>query len=89
MTPINRQTLTDIGFIEDLHEEALFLDIDRNIEIYNSPDKRLIVRKGPNNISYENGWNLHIDNSDFQTIASCDVDCIEQILTISDIYKNY
>lgn len=55
MTEINRQALTNIGFIEDLHEEALLLDIDRNIEVYNSPDGRFVVRKGPNNISHENG----------------------------------
>jgi hypothetical protein len=44
-----------------------------------------------NNMTLENGWgwNLHVDNSDMSSIASCDVEFIEQIQTIMEIYKDY
>ena len=35
------------------------------------------------------GWNLHVDNSDMSSIASCDVEFIEQIQAIMEIYKDY
>ena len=37
----------------------------------------------------ELGWQLHIHNSDMYSIASCDVEYIEQIFTLIDVYKNY
>ena len=35
------------------------------------------------------GWNLHVDNSDFETLANCSVEYIEQVYQIMEIYKNY
>ena len=35
------------------------------------------------------GWNLHVDDSKFQTIANCTVEYIEQVNTIMDLYKDY
>lgn len=35
------------------------------------------------------GWNLHVDNSDFETLANCSVEYIEQVNQIMEIYKNY
>lgn len=35
------------------------------------------------------GWNLHIDNSDMCTIGSVNVEFIEQVNQIIEIYKNY
>ena len=35
------------------------------------------------------GWQLHIDNSDMCSIARCDVEYIEQLETLIDIYKDY
>lgn len=37
----------------------------------------------------ELGWQLHINNSNMSNIASCDVEYIEQLETLIDIYKNY
>lgn len=37
----------------------------------------------------EMGWQLHIHNSNMCNIASCDVEYIEQIFTLIDIYKDY
>lgn len=36
-----------------------------------------------------NGWWLHIDNSDMQSIAGCDVEYIEQVLIITSLYQSY
>ena len=35
------------------------------------------------------GWWLHIDNSDMQSIAGCDVEYIEQVLIITSLYQSY
>ena len=37
----------------------------------------------------ELGWQLHINNSNMCNIASCDVEYIEQIFALIDIYKDY
>lgn len=93
-TPITKESLEAIGFVEDLDTKKLFAELaktdDKYIwESYESPDHRFIVRKGPTNISYDNGWSIHIDNSDMCTIANCDVEYIEQIQTLMELYKTY
>ena len=35
------------------------------------------------------GWNLHVDNSDFETLANCCVEYIEQVNQIMELYKEY
>ena len=35
------------------------------------------------------GWHLHINNSNMCPIAGCDVEYIEQIFALIDVYKNY
>lgn len=35
------------------------------------------------------GWNLHVDNSDFETLANCSVEYIEQVNQIMELYKEY
>ena len=37
----------------------------------------------------ELGWQLHIADSNMCNIANCDVEYIEQIFALIDIYKNY
>jgi hypothetical protein len=37
----------------------------------------------------EFGWQLHIDDSNMRSIARGDVEYIEQIFALIDIYKNY
>ena len=91
MTPINNESLKSIGFIFDQEEFDFFAIGNMERISFYSPCKRFIVAKcnEGNNISYENAWNLHIDNSDMQTIAYCDVEYIEQIQILMDLYKNY
>lgn len=59
---------------------------------YKSPDGRFNLSYTDYvNLSDESGfgWNLHVDNSDFETIANCDVEYIDQVIEIMAIYKNY
>lgn len=35
------------------------------------------------------GWNLHIDNSDMESIGWNDVEYIEQVQTLMNLYKDY
>lgn len=60
---------------------------------YRSPCKRYVLHE----TEYSNlcdpitgkGWNLHIDNSDMCSIASCDVEYIGQITDLMTIYSIY
>lgn len=59
---------------------------------YKSPDGRFNLSYTDYvNLSDESGfgWNLHVDDSKFQTIANCAVEYIDQVIEIMTIYKNY
>lgn len=65
-----------------------------NILIYYcSPCKRYVLHETDCSNLYDpetgKGWNLHIDNSDMQSIASCDVEYIGQITDLMKIYNMY
>ena len=61
-----------------------------NIEYYRSPCKRYTLQKEEfSNISDPGeGWSLHIDNSDMQSIGRVSVSAISQVLGIMKIYCN-
>lgn len=89
---INKENLEAIGFHLDKEmTEMLKSNIDSHYEYYVSHDHRYVLRSSVNNMTLENGWgwNLHVDNSDISSIASCDVEYIEQIQAIMEIYKDY
>ena len=92
MRRITKETLKEIGFRVDWETESnFFKDIEPTYEGYVSLDKRYLINRSDKykgNIG-ENGWHLHVDNSDFQTIANCDVEYIEQVEIIMELYKNY
>ena len=93
MTNISPESLESIGFIFD-KDEYEFFKIENLTRIsYHSPCRRFVVTRceDGNNISYrpEEAWRLHIDNSDMESIGCCDVEFIEQILVLMEIYKNY
>lgn len=90
MTEINKETLEAIGFIFDKEEFEFFKPQFERISYY-SPCRRFVITKDNegNNISYSNAWSLHVDNSDMCTLASCQVEFIEQVLVIMELYKNY
>lgn len=59
---------------------------------YTSPCKRyLLTYDKHSNISDENGdgWNLHIDNSDMNSIGNVSVNYVEEIVQLIDIFKDY
>ena len=59
---------------------------------YTSPCKRyLLTYDKHSNISDENGdgWNLHIDNSDMNTIGNISVNYVEEVVQLIDIFKDY
>jgi hypothetical protein len=89
---INKENLEAIGFhLDEKMTEMLKSNIDSHYEYYVSHNKRYVLQSSVNNMTLENGWgwNLHVDNSDMSSIASCDVEYIEQIQAIMEIYKDY
>lgn len=92
MTKITLKSLNEIGFhLDEEMTEMLKSNINTHYEYYVSHDRRYILQTSINNMTLENGWgwNLHVDNSDMSSIASCDVEFIEHIQAIMEIYKNY
>lgn len=92
MTKITPKSLNEIGFhLDEKMTEMLKSNIDTHYEYYVSHNRRYILQTSVNNMTLENGWgwNLHVDNSDMSSIASCDVEFIEQIQAIMEIYKDY
>lgn len=63
------------------------------LEYYRSPCKRYVLQESDSSNLYDphtmRGWNLHIDNSDMQSLASCDVEFIDQISALMTIYGGY
>lgn len=60
---------------------------------YRSPCKRYVLQESEySNLAdpyTETGWNMHIDNSDMMSLASCDVEFVDQVDAIISIYKEY
>lgn len=93
MTKITPETLIAIGFIFDKEEYEFFKIGNRIRYSYYSPCRRFVVTRceDGNNISYrpEEAWSMHIDNSDMESLGCCDVEFIEQVIALMQIYKNY
>ena len=59
---------------------------------YISPCKRYVLTQDKySNICDESGisWNLHIDNSDMDTIGNVSVNYVQEVLQLMDIFKDY
>lgn len=56
-----------------------------NYMFFISKDGRLGIRN-VTNLS-QDAWNFHLDNGDFDTVASFDVETVEDANTILNIYK--
>lgn len=89
-TRITIESVARLGFKEDhdLYNMGI-KEVYPDFVLLVSEDKRFELRKTDNNIHYEYGWNLHVDNGDMQTIASCDVEYVEQVEIIMNLYKIY
>lgn len=89
------QILIPIGWKNHMTDEFKELLKDARMdwmEEYKSPKGRYaLTRTNFSNLPDETGlgWNLHVDNSDMCSLASCSVEYIEQIIAIMEIYKDY
>lgn len=95
MNKINKENikkhLIDNGWTDESY-------INNEIELicYKSPNKRYSLLKRPleSNLCEEDNENIHcyilqIDDSKMCSLASCDVEYIEQIDALINIYKDY
>ena len=87
-TRISAESVAYLGFKED--NSSYLKKMFPDFILLRSEDKKFELHKNANNnIDYEYGWNLHVDNMNMQTIASCDVEYVEQVETIMNLYKDY
>ena len=89
-TRITIESVAHLGFKEDnsLYKNSI-KELYPNSVLLVSEDKRFSLTKTDNNINYEHGWNLHVDNKSMESIASCDVEYVEQVEIIMNLYKDY
>ena len=89
-TRITIESVAHLGFKEDnsLYKNSI-KGLYPNFVLLVSEDKRFSLTKTDNNINYEYGWNLHVDNKNMESIASCDVEYVEQVEIIMNLYKDY
>lgn len=63
------------------------------IHYFRSPCKRYVLQESDSTNLYDphtmRGWNLHIDNSDMQSLASCDIEYMDQLFALMNIYGEY
>ena len=65
---------------------------ETTVHYYTSPCHRYVLTYDmQSNICDENGdgWNLHIDNSDMNSIGNVSVNYVEEIVQLIDIFKDY
>jgi hypothetical protein len=65
---------------------------ETTVHYYTSPCHRYVLTYDyESNICDENGdgWNLHIDNSDMNSIGNISVNYVEEVVQLIDIFKNY
>ena len=97
MTKITEDIIREF-FIEKMNwwDDAYSVPDDNGEELivhyYCSPCKRYVItRDSYSNICDETGvsWNLHIDNSDMNSIGNVSVNYVEEVVQLIDIFKNY
>lgn len=71
----------------------LFKSHNTSFEQYESRCGRFTLTRDNDDSYFTNlsngAWKLHIDNSDMQTIANCDVESVEQVRILMAVYGNY
>ena len=89
-TRITIESVAHLGFkeVSSLFKNSI-KELYPNFVLLVSEDKRFSLTKTDNNINYEHGWNLHVDNKNMESIASCDVEYVEQVEIIMNLYKDY
>lgn len=61
------------------------------LEYHSSDNRYRLVRTDFSNLGSDEdgGWRLFIDDSKYCSLACCDVEYIEQIFALIDVYKDY
>jgi hypothetical protein len=89
MTKITTKSIREHLISKSWKEKVNF----EKTKIYESPDKKYEIEYNDNfsNLCDENGfgWVMTINNSRHESLACCDIEYMEQIFALIDIYKNY
>lgn len=83
--PITEELLVKNGFVHDFDTEVAYPD---NSVFLVSPDKQITLHNAKDYINSENTWSVHIDNSDFNSIANCELSYVHQLQNLCTI-TNY
>lgn len=89
-TPLTVEYLEEHGYIHDAELEEYHQEHGRcGYLILSSNDNRIILQNKANlQSTYDYpAWNIHLDNEDMETIASFDVNSLEDANTILGVYN--
>lgn len=87
LTPIKitEELLVKSGFFHDFDTEVAYPDDSMFLV---SPDKQITLHNAKDYINSENIWSVHIDNSDFNSVANCELSYVHQLQNLCNI-ANY
>ena len=93
MTKITKESIEEHLLSKGWEEISTVIIVeDYDLSRYVSKNKRYTLEESPySNLCSEDeiGWQLQIDDSRKCSLARCDVEYIEQIFALIDIYKDY
>ena len=93
MTKITKESIEEYLLSKGWKEISIVIRVkDYDPPRYISKNKRYTLEESPySNLCSEDeiGWQLKIDDSRYCSLATCDVENIEQIFALIDIYKDY
>ena len=84
--PIDQEYIEQVlMYVSNWTEESIL-----DHKYYRSPCKRFTLQEEElTNLCGNYGYTLHIDNSDMQSIAHCEIESQNQLHTLMDLYKDY
>jgi hypothetical protein len=74
--PITEELLVKNGFFHDFDTEVAYPDDSMFLV---SPNKQITLHNAKDYINSDNIWSVHIDNSDFNSIANCELSYVHQL----------
>jgi hypothetical protein len=73
---LTEELLIKNGFFHDFDTEVAYPDDSMFLV---SPDKQITLHNAKDYINSENIWSIHIDNSDFNSVANCELSYVHQL----------
>lgn len=73
---LTEELLIKNGFFHDFDTEVAYPDDSMFLV---SPDKQITLHNAKYYINSENIWSIHIDNSDFNSVANCELSYVHQL----------